>query len=496
MTNSLKPAQAAAILADLAAVFFQASPPPEPLSSNLEARYQALVEQIPAIVFMAYLDQGIGEAYVSPQLETTLGFSRREWLDDPIRWYHHIHPDDRERCSLDAAQMFLSGQPLRSAYRVIARDGHIVWFHCEAKMVRRQGRPWFIHGVAFDITELKRTEAALEEERNVASAILDTVAALVLVLDPQGRIVRFNRACEAISGYKRSEVQGRRLSELFLTPVEAVRFQFLLDHLASGAATNDFENHWLTREGELRLISWSTRVLPVSHNPVSSNNVRYVIASGIDITERKRLESAVLDVSNSEQRRIGQDLHDGLGQHLTGIAFLSKTLEQKLVDRSGPEAAAAGQIVALVNQAIHQTRELAHGLVPVLSDSLGLVSALEHWAGEVEKLFQITCRLECDNPVLIHDDAAANHLYRIAQEAIHNAIKHGKATEIEIGLGEMNGRGMLSIRDDGSGIILAEANQQGMGFRIMRYRAGMIGGELQITRCGDRGTLVTCMFPK
>jgi signal transduction histidine kinase len=237
-----------------------------------------------------------------------------------------------------------------------------------------------------------------------------------------------------------------------------------------------------------RLISWSATVL-------AGAGVRYVIATGTDITERKRLEQAILEVSGSEQRRIGQDLHDGLGQHLTGIAFMSKALEQKMADRSLAEVADAAKIVRLVNEAIHKTRELARGLLPVRSDSLGLMSALQHWAGEVEGLFQVSCRFEYDEPVLVHNDATTNHLYRIAQEAVHNAIKHGGAKNVTIGLTEVTGRGILTIRDDGSGIGAAELNHQGIGLNIMRYRAGMIGGTLEILRSGERGTLVTCIFP-
>src|SRR6185503_18802429 len=116
---------------------------------EVDARYRTLVEQIPAVVFMAFLDKGIGEAYVSPQIEEILGFSQEEWLNDPVRWYQQIHPADKGRWSLEAAQLFLTGQPLKSLYRVLAHDGHVVWFHCEAKMVRDDaGQPWFIHGVA------------------------------------------------------------------------------------------------------------------------------------------------------------------------------------------------------------------------------------------------------------------------------------------------------------------------------------------------------------
>ena len=136
---------------------------------------------------MAYLDKGIGEAYVSPQIEAALGFSQSEWLEDPVRWYQQIHPDDKDRWSKEAAEMFLSGKPLRSAYRVhgARRPGGVVSLRSQL-MRRDDGQPWFIHGVGFDITELKQVEEALQEERNVVSAILDTVGALVVVLDRKG----------------------------------------------------------------------------------------------------------------------------------------------------------------------------------------------------------------------------------------------------------------------------------------------------------------------
>ena len=138
---------------------------------DLETKYRTLVEQIPAVVFMAFLDRGISEAYVSPQIEALLGFSQKEWLNDPVRWYTQIHPDDKARWSAEAARLFLSGEPVQSTYRVMARDGHVIWFHCEAKMVRDDdGRPWFIHGVAFDITDLKLSEKALKKAHDELEA--------------------------------------------------------------------------------------------------------------------------------------------------------------------------------------------------------------------------------------------------------------------------------------------------------------------------------------
>jgi PAS domain S-box-containing protein len=460
-------------------------------ASNLEAKYRALLEQIPAVVFMAYLDRGVSEAYVSPEIEAALGYSREEWLEDPVRWYEHIHPDDKQRWSLEAASMFLSGKPLRSSYRVIARDGRVVWFHCDARMVRRpDGHPWFIHGVAFDISDLKGTERDLKQERNVVSAILDTVGALVTVLDPEGRIVRFNRACELTTGYALEEVIGKRIWDYFLQTEEVERARAIFGQLNADLLPKDFQSHWVTRHDTHRLIAWSCSMLPGN-----DGTPNYIIATGIDITEREQLERALLNISAREQRRIGQDLHDGLGQHLTGIAFMAKVHEDKLAERKMPDAADAAKIVKLVNEAIHKTRELARGLLPVMSDAQGLMSALQLWAAEVQDLFGISCRFECETTVLIHDDAAATHLYHIAQEAVNNAIKHGHAHNILLRLAAQNGWGTLLIADDGTGIAEDRGSSQGMGLHIMSYRAGMIGGELEVRPSPPHGTSVTCVFP-
>lgn len=458
---------------------------------NLEVKYRALLEQIPAVVFMAYIDRGTSEAYVSPQIEAALGYSREEWLEDPVRWYQHIHPDDKQRWSLEATEMFLSGKPLQSAYRVIARDGRVIWFHCDAKMMRREdGRPWFIHGVAFDISDLKRIEEELQEERNFVSAILDTVGALVVVLDDEGHILRFNPACELTTGYSMKEVQGKCLWDLFLDAEEADRFRAIFEVLRTDLLPQDYQSCWVTRHGDQRLIAWTSTLVPCSGD--TSN---YIIATGIDITERKHLEKAILDISAREQRRIGQDLHDGLGQHLTGIAFMAKVHEAKLAEQNRSEADEAAKIVRLVNEAIHKSRELARGLLPVVSDSQGLMSALQLRAAEVEDLFGVSCRFLCERAVLIHDDSVATHLYHIAQEAVNNAIKHGNAQEILIQLTADQGRGTLVINDNGKGIAENPASAQGMGLHIMKYRAGMMGGTLEVRRDTIRGTVVTCLFP-
>jgi signal transduction histidine kinase len=214
-----------------------------------------------------------------------------------------------------------------------------------------------------------------------------------------------------------------------------------------------------------------------------------------EISERKRLEKSILEISEKEKGRIAQDLHDGLGQHLTGVAFLSKVLERKLIEKSVPDAYDAAKIARLVNEAINQTRELARGLLPVQSGSKGLMSALRHLASEVEELFDISCRFRVDEDVSIRNSDLATHLYRIAQEAVTNAIKHGQSRQIFIGLSHRPGKVILSIQDDGSGFTNRLKNKEGMGIRTMNYRANMIGASLDIQKNPAGGTVVVCTLP-
>lgn len=210
----------------------------------------------------------------------------------------------------------------------------------------------------------------------------------------------------------------------------------------------------------------------------------------------KRLEGALLEISAREQRRIGLDLHDNLGQHLTGTAFMSKALQQRLEAQQLPEAVEAGRIVTLVNEAIEKTRELSRGLVPVVSGADGLMASLQRLAVEVEEFFSVSCRFVCVVPVLIDDVVVGTHLFHIAQEAVSNAIKHGRATHIIVALSASGGSGRLAIEDNGVGIPRMPTHTLGMGLHIMGYRASMIGGSLEVTRePNGAGTIVKCSFP-
>jgi signal transduction histidine kinase len=233
----------------------------------------------------------------------------------------------------------------------------------------------------------------------------------------------------------------------------------------------------------------------ISLSPLETEEGVLVSSAIRDISERKRLEKTILEISETERRRIGQDLHDGLGQHLTGVAFMGKVLEDRLAETSAVDAAEAAKIVKLVNESIKMTRELARGLLPVIPEAHGLMSALEHYANEVSEVFHISCRLECPDQVLVEDGALADHLHRLTQEAVTNAIKHGRAKNIAIGLSVVQGGGLLDIRDNGCGFDVAVKNESGLGMRIMNYRAKMISGSLRVESTVNAGTTVRCSFP-
>lgn len=211
-----------------------------------------------------------------------------------------------------------------------------------------------------------------------------------------------------------------------------------------------------------------------------------------EIAERERLERELLEISEREQRRIGQDLHDSLCQHLTGATLAAQVLEEKLMTFNSPLAADANKMVELVEEGIDLSRSLAKGLYPVEMETDGLMLALEEYAVTTCRLFKVTCRFECDLPVLIHDPATAGHLYRIAQEAVGNAIKHGRAGNILIRLDANEENTMLSIKDDGTGLPEPLPKNRGMGLRIMAHRSAMIGGKFSALQIKPTGTLVRC----
>jgi signal transduction histidine kinase len=212
--------------------------------------------------------------------------------------------------------------------------------------------------------------------------------------------------------------------------------------------------------------------------------------------ERSRLEKEVLEATERERQRIGRDLHDSLCQHLTATALAGKVLAKKLAGQSNPEAEAANHLVEMVEKGIELTRTLARGLHPIEMGAEGLVNALSELAANTNKEFHVSCKLECLQAVSLATPEANMHLYRIAQEAISNAIRHGRAKNITLDLDDNGSEITLTITDDGFGLSADAWTKNGMGLQIMQYRAGMIDGKIQFELLPARGTRITCRLPE
>lgn len=218
-----------------------------------------------------------------------------------------------------------------------------------------------------------------------------------------------------------------------------------------------------------------------------------IAAARIALLEHsERLEEEIVTISDAEQRRIGQDLHDGLCQYLAGLSCAATSLRADLEElHLDAEARAARELATMLQDAVVQTRDLARGLVPARIAQVGLAFALEALAQSVSRLHGITCTFEPHGTLPHCDDHAAVHLYRIAQEAVQNATRHGHARKIVISLQVEREWMALRVTDDGAG--LREATAKGMGLEIMRYRARLVDGELTIEQSESGGTVVSCM---
>jgi signal transduction histidine kinase len=214
-----------------------------------------------------------------------------------------------------------------------------------------------------------------------------------------------------------------------------------------------------------------------------------------DIQRLRDLERDIVGASEREQQRIGADLHDGLCQHLAGIACVTGSLRDDLSERFLPEAETAAEIHELLKDAIVQARDIARGIAPVHMDEAGLASALEDLAANTRRLHNIDCTFQPDGEILITNRGMAIQLYRIAQEATSNAVRHGHARAVSIRLAIEVAEVVLTIQDDGVGIGSTDSPSSGMGLRTMRYRAGVLDGKIEILALPGGGTRVCCRAP-
>ena len=337
-----------------------------------------------------------------------------------------------------------------------------------------------------------RIDGHLQRSERRFATTLEAIGEAVISTDARGMADFINGAADALTGVPAGQALGK--------PVAS--FLKLVDPKSREPLAAD--RPW---NGEAVLVDVTGREVPVVGSIANISSDRAEAAGQVmvlrDVTEdrrtaelleRQRVEEIIAEVSEAERRRFGQDLHDGLGQMLTGVAFLCKTLEQKLASRSQQESADAKTMSDLLGDAIQSTRELARGLLPVPPQPDGLVLALKNLADQITSQFQIECAVQELSYAQISDPSTATHLFRIVQEAVNNAVKHAGAQRIDICLQAEQATGCLSVRDNGRGIS-SEASGRGSGLDIMRHRAATIGGSLRVSAYPGGGTVMTCRFP-
>lgn len=313
---------------------------------------------------------------------------------------------------------------------------------------------------------------------------------LLCIAGLDGYFKRLNPEWTTVLGWSLEELKARPFLD-FVHPDDRQATQVEVVKLAEGADSIAFENRYLCRDGSYQWLRWNARPVP---------GRRRIYATARDVTQQKRLEREILEIVDREKERLGRELHDGLCQTLAGIAALSSTLSRRLETDSESEAATAGaaqaaEITGLVNEAIAEARGLARGLAPPGLQDGGLDAALEALADNVRHLFHVSCSFEADRPFPRLESEVEAHLFRIAQEAVSNAVAHARADRIEIGWSLEGRTGVLSVRDDGVGLPEAASDRDGIGLHTMAYRARLIGARLEVWRRVRQGTAVTCAYP-
>lgn len=332
--------------------------------------------------------------------------------------------------------------------------------------------------------------AALAESEALIRAILDTAAEGIVTIDERGIVLSINKAAEAMFAYPAAELVGQSLRMLMPSPFREEHDSYLDRYRATGLRRvigTRREVVGRRRDGSTFPLDLAVSELRVGERRLFTGIIR-------DIRQRRALEQQVLEIAGREQRRIGQDLHDGMGQELTGVAYLVDALREALAARTAPETELAERIAARLQRMHQQLRRLTKEIVPFELDAGGLAMALEELCREASLASRVDCRFESAATVHVADNETATQLYRIAQESLANALKHGHARQVRLKLGEpRRGWIALSVADDGVGFD-PDAGSGGLGLGIMRYRAGLIGADLTIARGADGGTLVQCVL--
>jgi len=329
----------------------------------------------------------------------------------------------------------------------------------------------------------RMTEEALRMSEDRYRSVMEAAPDPIIVYDMDGRVTYLNREFTNVFGWTLDECLGRKMNH-FVPAENWEETRRGLQTISAGRSLSSVDTCRYTKRGNLIDVSIRGAVYKDRAGQPAGSVIIHR-----DVTDLKRLEREVMDIGDRERQKIGQDLHDDLCPHLIGIQGLGQVLHNKLLESQSQTADLADKITQLLKAAVTKSRQLARGLCPVYLVDHGLESSLREFAAQAETMFGITCRFECAVPFPVSDNIVATHIYRIAQEAVHNAIRHGKADTIDVVLHGEAQAGTVTITDNGQGMP-AVIETDGMGLRIMGFRAKMIDALLEIRGNDDGGTVV------
>ena len=421
----------------------------------------------------------------NPASERMFGYSAKEILG---RSFSVLVPSDRAGELRYLRDRILRGERIGNQKTAwLAKDGRRLDVSCATSpLLGPRGNVLGISAVVRDITRQRWAEAVVCRSEQALADFFDASPLGLLWVGADGRILRVNRAQLALVGCSGTDIFGRPLTDFFADPATA---QDLLDRLRHRESLTDRLVRLRRKDGSAVHVLINANGLWEAEKLVHS---RWFIR---DVTRRVELEKEILLTGERVQRRIGQELHDDLCQQLTSIEYLVRSVERQLIAKSPAQSARVREIGQLIRRANTRARDLAHGLAPTDIEPDGLAEALKNLAARTKKVAAVDCRFRSAVGVAVDDPVARIYLYRIAQEAVNNAMRRGKARRIDIALAPRGNHLVLSVKDNGIGLSPNFRAEKGLGLRIMDYRAGALGGSVTVRRRPTGGTIVLCWIP-
>jgi len=394
--------------------------------------------------------------------------------------------EDRPSILAALSQVLQTGEPADLQLASSSHDGRVF-----DSRVRAVGTAGAITGAVINITEITDRQAAMHL-RETQARMFELLHEGVVVIDINNMIRMANPAFERMFGFQPGATVGTSIDDLITQPPGMRRErldQHLLGSITEPPGHTPVEFKCRRRDGS---VFDAACVATLTH--VDGETHRLAVIT--DVSERRGLEREILEIAGREQLRIGSDLHDGLGQDLTGVALMLRSVVAQLRKENSLARTDVEDIISLVNGAIESTRAMARGLAPVGADRGGLIAGLQSMAVRGMERYGVRAHFNTSlKEPLTLEDSAATHLYRIAQEAFTNAIRHGRVTQVTIELATAEGTLTLSVQDNGRGFDERNASNNGMGMKLMRYRAQMLGGDVTIANNPGGGVIVRCSCP-